>query len=400
MMRARVASLATPALAVALTGLLAAACTSSGSGGSSAPTTGAPTATGGATPAHVANVTITAASGCVSDATTFAAGGITFKIQNKDATAVSEVELLSGERIVGEKENIPPGLGGEFAVTVPAGKYTLYCPGAKVENTTMTVTGTAGHTNSDTAALLKQATTDYKHYVDTQVGYLVTFTRKLDDALHGTSLAAAQKAYMLARPYYEKIEPVAESFTNGKDNLDADIDARINDVPKGHWTGFHPIEQGLFARKSLRGLTALGDGLVAKVEELQHKTASLTYQAPDLANGAQELLDEVASSKITGEEERYSHIDILDMANNIEGSEQAFADLQPVMSKLDGSLTTQITSAFQSLDKLVQSYRTTSNPSGYVFYSALSNTDRHNLSAAVKAVQEPLSQVASKVANA
>ena len=39
-------------------------------------------------------------------------GALTFKITNKDATAVSEVELLSGERIVGEKENLPPGFSG------------------------------------------------------------------------------------------------------------------------------------------------------------------------------------------------------------------------------------------------------------------------------------------------
>ena len=58
---------------------------------------------------------------------------MTFKVQNKDATAVSEIELLDGERIIGEKENIPPGLGGQFAVNLTAGTYTVYCPGASVE---------------------------------------------------------------------------------------------------------------------------------------------------------------------------------------------------------------------------------------------------------------------------
>ena len=151
---------------------------------------------------------------------------------------------------------------------------------------------------------------------------------------------------MKARPFYEKIEPVAESFTVGKDNLDADIDARINDVPASQFEGYHRIEQGLFQAKSLTGLQSFGDRLVTDVKTLQTKTIELTYQAPDLANGAQELLDEVASSKISGEEERYSHIDILDMANNVEGSEQAFADLEPALQQIDASLASTITNAF------------------------------------------------------
>src|SRR3954454_7257984 len=108
---------------------------------------------------RVANVEVTAAKGCVPDKASFPAGGITFKIKNKDATAVSEVELLSGARIVGEKENVPPGFTGEFAVTVPAGKYTLYCPGASTERRPITVTGTAATAGGgNVAALLKTAT--------------------------------------------------------------------------------------------------------------------------------------------------------------------------------------------------------------------------------------------------
>ena len=222
----------------------------------------------------------------------------------------------------------------------------------------------------------------------------------LNKALHGTDLAAAQEAYKKARPYYEKIEPVAESFTVGKDSLDADIDARAGDVPAAQWTGFHRIEKGLFEDKALTGLGALGDGLVANVTKLQTLTKGLKYQPTELANGAQELLDEVAASKITGEEERYSHIDLLDVANNVEGSEQAFADLQPALAKIDATLAATIATGFAALDKLVDSYRTTSDPSGYVLYTELTTQDEKELAAAVKAVQEPLSKVASKVANA
>ena len=379
-----------------LTGLGLAACSSSGG---SKPGDSASSGSGG--DPRTANVVITAADGCSADRLKFDAGAITFQIANRDATAVSEVELLSGQRIVGEKENLPPGLSGSFSVNVDAGTYTLYCPGAKQENTAVTVTGTAASTtDTSLSALLDSGVKDYAQYVTAQVGYLVQSVTALNQALQGSDLTAAQAAYMKARPYYEKIEPVAESFTVGKDNLDADIDARVNDVPASQWEGFHRIEKGLFQDKSLTGLASYGAGLLANVTKLQTLTEGLTYKPFELANGAQELLDEVASSKITGEEERYSLIDILDFQANDEGAEQAFAALQPALQKIDAGLTAQISTAFTALDKLVDSYRTGDNPSGFVLYDKLTSSDKRALAAAVKAVQEPLSQVASKVANA
>jgi iron uptake system component EfeO len=353
---------------------------------------------GNAAAAHAVHVTITANGGCQVDATTLQAGGVTFHVENKDATAVSEVELLAGERIVGEKENLPPGFSGEFAATVSAGRYTLYCPGAATERRTLTVTGESSSRDTAVASLLAQATKAYAGYVDTQIGYLLQAVKKLDQAVHGTDLVAAQKAYAAARPFYEKIEPVAESFAVGKDSIDADIDARAGDVPASQWRGFHVIEKGLFQRRSLHGLGAVGDRLVSDVTRLRQLAGALKYQPTELANGAQELLDEVAASKITGEEERYSHIDLLDVANNTEGAEQAFAQLQPALGRIDPALTRSIDARFNALDKVIDGYRDAGQPSGYVLYTTLSAADKRSLAAAVKAVQEPLSQVASKVA--
>jgi iron uptake system component EfeO len=348
--------------------------------------------------AHQATVTVTAKDGCAIDRTTFAAGGIDFTVRNVDATAVTEVEVLSGDRIVGEKENLPPGFSGTFSISASAGDYTLYCPGASDEKTTLKVTGTASGADADTATLLAQATTGYAKYVRTQVDYLVTTTTDLAKALRGTDLRAARVAYAKARPFYEKIEPVAESFSVGKVSLDANIDARANDVPADQFRGFHRIEKGLFQDDSLRGLAAYGDRLVADVTELKGLVAKLEFQPAELANGAQELLDEVAASKITGEEERYSHLDVLDIAYNVEGSEQAYAQLAPVVKKVDPALAAKISSRFAAVDALVEDYRRPGSPYGFLLYDKLGADDRRALAAAVKAVQEPLSQVASKVA--
>ena len=346
---------------------------------------------------HV-TVTITAADGCTVDAPALRAGAVTFSIVNKDATAVSEVELLHGARIVGEKENVPPGFRGQFAVTVTQGSYTLYCPGAPVERRVIPAVGAARVSGGNLAALLKTGTRAYARWVDAQVAELLRATRALDAALHGRSLVAAQRAYIGARPFYEEIEPVAESFVAGTDSLDADIDSRAGDVPATRWRGFHRIEKALFQQRTLAGLAGYGDRLVSDVRRLQTLTTGLTFQPTELANGAQELLDEVAASKITGEEERYSHIDVLDIAYNVEGSEEAFAQLRPALRTIDGALSTTITRAFAALDKLVAQYRTDANPSGFRLFTALSPADKSALAAAVKAVQEPLSRVASKVA--
>jgi iron uptake system component EfeO len=392
-----------PVVGMAATAVVAAlaltACGSDRSQGAGA--AGEPTASSTAPTAdpRVANVTITAASGCQVSATRFPAGRLTFEISNTDATAVSGIELQSGERIVGEKENLPPGFSGRLTVNVDAGTYTLYCPGAATEKTTLAVTGTARPAGaSSAAAQLLAGSRDYAAYVTTQVGYLLQSAKALAKSLRGNDLKAAQSAYDKARPFYEKIEPVAESFTIGKDNLDANIDARFGDVPNRQWRGFHRIEKGLFADHSLRGLAAYGDGLVSNVTKLQHLTNGLTYKPFELANGAQELLDEVAGSKITGEEERYSHIDLLDFQGNDEGAEQAFANLQPGLATIDPDLARTVARQFRTLNTLVDSYRSASNVSGFVSYTALTKADKRKLAAAVKAVQEPLSKVASKVA--
>ena len=356
-----------------------------------------PTAQGAAV--RSAAVTVTAKDGCRVDHSTLAAGGITLTVVNKDATGVTEVELLDGERIVAEKENLPPGFSASISTQVSAGTYTLLCPGAAPERTRITVTGTAAPVNGDLALLLQRAVDGYTAYVNTQIGYLRAAAAHLDAALHASDLVAAQRAYVQARPFYEKIEPVAESFTSDGDSIDADLDARANDVPAAQWTGFHRIEKGLFADRSLAGLAPYGDRLVADVARLQKLAKTLHYQPTELANGAQELLDEVAASKITGEEERYSHIDMLDIADNVEGAEQAFAQLEPVLQRLDPALTSTISARFATLDSVVDRYRSATDLSGYLRYPLLTSADKRSIAAAVTAVQEPLSLVAGKIAN-
>jgi iron uptake system component EfeO len=371
-----------------------------GSSGASTAASGATTASSPASDPRTVSITMTS-SGCLPTTSSYTSGPLTFKVTNKDATGVTELEVLNGQRILGEKENLPPGFSGSFSLALDAGDYTIYCPGAGTEKNTLKVTGTAASTgSSDVAALLKAGTVSYGQYVDTQVATMATTADTLNKALHGTDLAAAQVAYAQARAYYERIEPVAESFTVNGDDLDAAIDARDGDVPADQWTGYHKIEQGLFQTKSLAGLGPLGDGLVANIAKLQTLTTGLTYQPAELANGAVDLLDEVGQSKITGEEERYSHIDMLDFQANVEGAEQAFANLQPGLTQIDSALSQQVAAGFTNLDAILDKYRSKTEASGFVLYGTLTDADKTALTQALQAVSEPLSKVAGKVVGA
>ena len=394
--------------AVALTACGSTASSGAGASASAAASgaSGSAAASGSAgtgTPGQV-TVTVTDADGCVASPDTVPAGQVTFVISNLDAVGVTEVELVADQRIVGERENLAPGFDSTFSARLDGGSYEIYCPGASTERSAFTVTGQAGAQDADLAALLTQATKDYATYVDDQITFLLVPVQEMATAIKAGDLAAAQAAYIKARPFYERIEPVAESFPD----LDPAIDLRIGDVEQGtEWTGFHPIEQGLFEKQSTEGLGALADGLVVNIQQLQQEATKLSdataagadggYQAFEIANGSATLLDEVLASKITGEEEAYSKVDLLDFEANVEGSLQAFATLKPALDQIDPTIVPQISAAFDALTTELATFKDPASPSGWISYDKLTDADKKALTDALLAVQEPLSAVAQKI---
>lgn len=119
----------TLALVGLATAVALAACSSAGSGASDL---------GSGTPAAVALVATK--DGCAPAPTTLPAGPMTFTIRNDNAPAVSEVELMKGSKILGEKENLIPGKTASFSLRLAPGTYTVYCPGAKTDKAAFVVT--------------------------------------------------------------------------------------------------------------------------------------------------------------------------------------------------------------------------------------------------------------------
>jgi FTR1 family protein len=374
--RRAVQSAATAALLVAGTALVLVACGSRSSDG------------GSASGARQVAIKLTDA-GCEPAAMKLAAGPTTFEVTNAGTGRVTEFEVLSGSRILGEKEHLVAGLSGSFTLNLKPGTYTLACPGGKTAATGTLEVGGAATAAAVADPLLQSATASYRGYVETQAAELVRRTEAFVAAVKAGDVAKARSLFAATREPWERIEPVAESFGS----LDPKVDARVNDVEQGQeWTGFHRIEQGLWVRRSTTGLTPVADELLADVRRLQRKTEGLTYAPEELANGANALLDEVSAGKITGEEDRYSHTDLYDFAANVEGSETTFGLLAPALRRRDPALAATIARRFDAvnarLDRLRQGGR-------FPSYDTVGSAERRRLSQLVDALAEPLSRVAS-----
>jgi iron uptake system component EfeO len=369
--------------ALALSGAALAACGSNDKSG------GDSTATGNT---QVLNITLSN-KGCAPPKSEIPAGPTKFQIKNSGGTKVTEVELMQGGRILAEKENLADSFSGSFTLNLKPGDYELYCPGAETERSPLKVTGEAASSSGSEAeqAALTKAISDYRAYVQDEVNQLVTNTTAVQEAIDDGDVARAKKLYEPARLNYERIEPVAESFGD----LDPRIDGRAEDFDSPEdFQGFHRIEMALWQDNTTDGMSPIAAKLVADTESLKKLVATLDIDAAQIANGATELMNEVANSKVSGEEERYSHLDILDMAGNIQGSEKAFTLLQPALEMTNKALATTVAQRFAEMNAAMEPYEAGDS---YVLYNTLTADQVRELSRAVGALAEPLSEVAGAI---
>ncbi|MCV7209030.1 EfeM/EfeO family lipoprotein [Mycolicibacterium canariasense] len=350
---------------------------------------------------------------CTLDNPTAAAGPVTFTVKNASAPGITEVEVIKDQRIVGEKENLAPGLDPvSFTVTLDGGKYKVYCPGADQEYVDFRVTGQAAAAPTGTVqTILADGTKSYAAYVVDQVNQLNAGVKALDAAIQAGNLAQAKIEYAKARPFYERSESNVDGFVlpgfavdDNAGNLDYLIDMREStpvDAKVG-WKGFHAIERDLWQGNNITaGTKALSTELVGNVGKLAGIVNTLQYKPEDLANGAADLIEEVQNTKITGEEEAFSHIDLVDFAGNVEGAQQAYAALRPGLQKVDANLVAQLDQQFQAVLTTLDGYRDPAGPGGYkVWTTELRASDAPKLTAVIQPLHQSLSTVAQKVVSA
>lgn len=236
---------------------------------------------------------------------------------------------------------------------------------------------------------------EYKIYVAENTAQLVKDTTLFVDAIKSGDVEAAKALFAPTRTSYEKVEPIAELFSD----LDVSIDARADDYEKGEadptFTGFHRIEYGLWVENSTEGLDDFADRLLADVTELDARINGLTFPPEIVAGGAAVLMEEVAATKVSGEEDRYSGTDLWDFDANFAGSRKIFDLMKPLVVDADPEFVATVEANFSAVDDVLATYQTETG--GYVTYSNLTDDDRTLLSAKVNTLAEDLSTLRGKL---
>lgn len=364
---------------------------------------------------------------CDVSASAATSGTLAFTVNNESAQ-VTEFYLLAedGLRIVGEVENIAPGTARSLTVVAQPGDYFTLCKpgmvGEGVGRTAFSVSGDQIAATGDDAAQKQHAVDLYAAFVKDQVENLVPAVDEFVAAYESGDDETARTLFPQVRAFYERIEPVAESLGD----LDPRIDYReVDAVAEGlDWTGFHRIEKDLWVPEqdalNADGETsawqdwapstdaeraAFGDQLIADVAELNDYVHSADFQTAldaqgvaGISNGAIGLLDEVATGKITGEEDWWSGTDLWDFAANVEGSKMAFS-LVEEFAKATGDegtdLTDQIAQGYADLEAALAAHG--SLAAGFITYDELTDSDKRTLTDLLNALAEPLSKLTSTV---
>ncbi|TBO55185.1 peptidase M75 family protein [Streptomyces kasugaensis] len=335
--------------------------------------------------------------GCEVSATSFPAGHVQFSVRNKGSKVTEVYVYAPGDRIVTERENIGPGTKAEITAEIKAGTYEVACkPGMKGDGIRQKVTASGKGAPAARDPRLDAAVAAYRKYVQEQADQTLPAARKFADAVKAGDVAAAQRTYALSRVGWERTEPVAESFGD----IDPKVDVRADGLEDGQkWTGWHRLEKSLWEEKKIsEDDKKLAAQLITDLEDWQKRVGTAEITPTSMANGAKELLDEVATGKVTGEEERYSHTDLLDFQANVEGAQHAYELLKPVAAKNDPALAKELDKQFAAIRAQLDKHRDGESADGFASYDTVGKDARKELSDGVNALAEPLSKLAAAVA--
>jgi iron uptake system component EfeO len=358
-----------------------------------------------ATDADSPNAALTvdsSADACSVSAAEAPSGNLSFTVTNS-GDQVTEFYLLAddGLRIVGEVENIGPGLSRDLVVQLSPGSYLTTCKpgmvGDGIDKTAFTVTDSGDDVvvDADLDTQVELANTNYAAYVRDQVAQLLTGTQAFADAYLAGDDDTARSLYAGTRAHWERVETVAESFGD----LDPQLDLREADLEEGQdWTGWHAIEKDLWPADAEPGFAAYSPAqrqdlsrlLVADTETLNEKVQDLDFSLSQQTNGAIGLLDEVATGKVTGEEEFWSHTDLWDFQANIDGAAVLYAGIRDILIEEDADLAGQLDTEFAELQTLLDAQRV---GDGFTLYTELTPEEIKAFADQVNALGEPLNQL-------
>ncbi len=328
--------------------------------------------------------------------TTFTSGTRTFSISNVGSQVTGFYVYAPGDRVVGEVENIGPSTGKKLTVALKAGQYQLSCKPGMVGmgiRTPIVVNAPSGAAPT-TSPQLDAAVARYRTYVVAQARLLEARAKPFVAAVQAGDIAKAKSLYAAVQVPYESIVPVAASLGD----LDLRIDARIDNVEVGQqWTGFHRLEHDLWKTADIAHDGPVAQQLQGDITTLVDQVQRVDLSADEISTGAQSLLNEVATVAIAGEAERYSLLDLVDAAANVQGAQHAYDALRPIVIETDPDLVAKVDSRFAALEQDLAQY---GSGASFVAYDSLSKAQVHALSSDVEALLGPMSRVTASIKKA
>ena len=342
--------------------------------------------------AHGTEITVTIhPHSCEPDALTVPAGFNSFRIINASERAV-EWEILDGVLVVEERENIAPGLSQVINATLAPGDYAITCGLLSNPRGTLHVTPTAASEASANARPTMVAfvgpLSEFRVYLSQQGSALTRAVDALSQAISAGDLEQAQALYTPAREAYQRLAPAAQRLAE----LDNAINARADYFEKREqdpgFTGFHRLEYGLFDQRSTQGLAPIVQQLQANSLLLKQQLLAQSLPPEQLVSIFARTLHNLADNRAnSGEEERYSHIDLNGFAANLEAAHKVVDLLRPLLLKKNADLLHTIDGASSALDAELNGLKT---PQGYRTYDTVSAPQRQQISNKAKVMADAL----------
>ena len=328
---------------------------------------------------------------CEPNALTVPAGFNSFRIVNASERAV-EWEILDGVLVVEERENIAPGLSQVINATLAPGDYAITCGLLSNPRGTLHVTPTAA---SEASARARPAMvafigplSEFRVYLSSQGNALIKAVDALSQAIATGDLAQAQALYVPAREAYQRLAPAAQRLAE----LDNSINARADYFEKREqdpgFIGFHRIEYGLFEQRSTQGLTPIAQQLQANSVLLKQQLLAQSLPPEQLVSIVARTLHNLADTRAgSGEEERYSHIDLNGFAANLQVTHKVVDLLRPLLTKNNADLLRTIDDASAALDAELDGLKTAQ---GFNTYDTVNAGQRQQISHKAKALADAL----------
>ena len=328
---------------------------------------------------------------CEPNELTVPAGFNSFRIVNASERAV-EWEILDGVLVIEERENIAPGLSQVINATLNPGDYAITCgllsnPRGKLHVTPTAESEAKAKARPSMVAFIGPLS-EFRVYVSSQSNALIKAVEALSQAISSGDLAQAQTLYVPAREAYQRLAPAAQRLGELDNTLNARADYFEKREQDPGFSGFHRLEYGLFDQRSTQGLTPVAEQLQANAALLKQQLMAQSLPPEQLVSIVSRTLHNMADTRATsGEEERYSHIDLNGFAANLQTTRKVVDLLRPLLAKNNADVLLNIDNASTALDTELDTFKTAQ---GYATYDTVSAAQRQAISNKAKALADAL----------